>query len=307
MTKLRVIFIAGASRSGSTILDRMFGSMPGFNSLGEVHNIWQRGYLENQNCGCGAPFRDCTEWSNAHGARYQEIEQQIGDILALQARVVRNRNIPRMLRKNGSRWDRDRDRYLSLLKELYASVQADSGRSFIVDSSKRAAHGFLLASDPDIDLSVVQLVRDSRAMAHSAMRIKPKSDSGDSAALMARLTPRQSASGWMRQNALCDLLRASNTRATLLRYEDLIHDPASELQALGHKLDLPIDLSWLAGSQADLSIAHTVSGNPIRMHSGPVELKLDEAWRAEMSRKDRRTVTSLTAPGLLRYRYRLST
>jgi hypothetical protein len=46
-------------------------------------------------------------------------------------------------------------------------------------------------------------------------------------------------------------------------------------------------------------------GNPMRLETGHVQLRLDEAWRTDMRVMDRATVTALTWPLLLRYGYRL--
>ena len=42
---VRVLYIAGSGRSGSTILDRTLGQVDGFFSAGELCNLWGRGLL----------------------------------------------------------------------------------------------------------------------------------------------------------------------------------------------------------------------------------------------------------------------
>src|SRR6476469_754930 len=54
-----VLFIAGWGRSGSTLLDRMLGQVPGVFSAGELRDIWDRGVREDRLCGCGQPFHEC--------------------------------------------------------------------------------------------------------------------------------------------------------------------------------------------------------------------------------------------------------
>ena len=53
----------------------------------------------------------------------------------------------------------------------------------------------------------------------------------------------------------------------------------------------------------DLRPTHSISGNPDRLRTGPVEIRLDDEWRTGMSRADHRFVTALTWPLLLRYGY----
>jgi len=53
----KIILIAGHSRSGSTLLDRLLGEMDGFVTVGELRCLWIRGLREDQLCGCGTAFR----------------------------------------------------------------------------------------------------------------------------------------------------------------------------------------------------------------------------------------------------------
>ena len=60
--KTKVLYIAGTSRCGSTILGNVLGQIRGFVSVGEISSIWERGFLENAYCGCGTRFLDCPMW-----------------------------------------------------------------------------------------------------------------------------------------------------------------------------------------------------------------------------------------------------
>ena len=40
---VRVLYVAGAGRSGSTVLANLLGEVPGFVSVGEVRFLWERG------------------------------------------------------------------------------------------------------------------------------------------------------------------------------------------------------------------------------------------------------------------------
>ena len=54
--------IAGPGRSGSTLVAELLGQLKAFESVGELNVLWNRGFLENQPCGCRTPFRDCAYW-----------------------------------------------------------------------------------------------------------------------------------------------------------------------------------------------------------------------------------------------------
>jgi hypothetical protein len=78
---LKVLFLGGHGRSGSTILDRLLGQLPGFFSIGELRNVWQRSLLEDQLCGCGEPFSRCGFWRAV-------VDRALGDVDAATVRAI---------------------------------------------------------------------------------------------------------------------------------------------------------------------------------------------------------------------------
>jgi hypothetical protein len=61
--RLRVGYIGGTGRSGSTLLELILGSLPGFVAVGELYAIWSEGVVLNHRCGCGEPFGACPFWT----------------------------------------------------------------------------------------------------------------------------------------------------------------------------------------------------------------------------------------------------
>lgn len=60
---MKVIYIAGYGRSGSTILEMALSTIPGFRALGEVMNLT---FAPPATCECGADVRTCPFWSQVH-------------------------------------------------------------------------------------------------------------------------------------------------------------------------------------------------------------------------------------------------
>jgi hypothetical protein len=56
---VKVLYVAGSGRSGSTILDRTLGRVDGLFSAGELCNLWGRSLLARRRYGCGIPVPDC--------------------------------------------------------------------------------------------------------------------------------------------------------------------------------------------------------------------------------------------------------
>lgn len=65
---MRVLYIASASHSGSTILSKYICKSQGYLSLGEIHLTWlkflsQKEVLSNEVCSCGQTAMKCDFWS----------------------------------------------------------------------------------------------------------------------------------------------------------------------------------------------------------------------------------------------------
>jgi hypothetical protein len=177
---IRVLYIAGSGRSGSTILDRILGQLDGWFSVGELVNLWERGLIAGRKCGCGVPVPQCPLWtavlSRAFGA---PVGVDARRMALLGRQRVRPGSLPPLLAARGRTAAPDGDEYRATLARLYRAVHDHTGCRVIVDSSKSPVYAELLATLPGADVSVVHLVRDPRASAYSWLRKKRLPDFGD--------------------------------------------------------------------------------------------------------------------------------
>jgi hypothetical protein len=301
---VKVLFIGGYGRSGSTLLDRMLGQVEGFCSSGELRHVFREGYVENRLCGCGTPFRSCPFWGEVTEEAFGGIAAfDPAAVLRLQERVDRWWRVPQLAWGVGSSGRAaELARYRALLRRLYLAIAAVSGARVIVDSSKDVSHGYVLrgVGEP-VETYVLHLVRDSRAVAHSWQRKKFNPGSG---ADMQRYTLLRTSAEWSAINALTSLHgRLDRSRYRLLRYRELTADPprairaALELVGESERAD-----PFSAADTLVLGTDHTAAGNPVRFHTGPMTVHPDEEWRRRMASGGRALVTALTLPALLRYR-----
>jgi Sulfotransferase domain len=307
----RVVYLGGLGRSGSTLLERLIGELPGVCSAGEVVHMWQRGIVEGERCGCGQPFGDCEFWcavgQDAFGG-WDAVD--VGRIAELRAAVDRTRSIPMLAASALHPSIRGRlDEYVSNYVRVYESIARVSGCQTIVDSSKHASLAFCLRRQPGLDLRVVHVVRDSRAVAYSWTRQVSRPDSAQ-VTYMTTYSPMTAAGQWNMQNAALQLLARTGTPTLRVRYEDLVTRPEKTLAQIASFAGLPAagrDLGFLStddgGPWAELRSAHTASGNPMRFLTGRVAIRGDERWRSAMPAAQRRTVTALTLPLLAQYGY----
>ena len=303
-----VLYIGGLGRSGSTLLERILGEMPGFCALGEVVHLWERGLEGNERCGCGEPFGDCPFWRQV-GRRafggWNDLD--VTRIRALQRSVDRNRYIPAMWAPRLFSSYRHRlEEYAAVLGRLYRAAAECSGAAVIVDSTKHASTAFLLRRVPGVQLRVVHLVRDSRAVAYSWSKTVAKPETTQGEGYMARLGAGRVAMRWLGYNLLFHALALAGVPSLFMRYEDLVSTPrdqvARALALVGRRPGPMLDRT-LDGGAAELSASHTVAGNPMRFERGRVAVRKDEEWRARLAAGPRRGVVALTWPLQLRYGY----
>lgn len=306
-TTVKVLYIGGTGRSGSTILDNILGQIPGFFSVGELRYLWERGMVDNRLCGCGRPFRECPLWRSVLREAFggaDRIDPRV--MIRLQQSRVRSRHVPRMLATRAHGAPLPPDGYEAALERLYHALQRETGARVIVDSSKLPSYGRVLQDIPSLELHVVQLVRDPRATAYSWMRTRELRDYGD-LRFMQRQPPLKSSGLWGMWNAVAEMFwRPLRGRYLRVRYEDFVADPQGTVRrVLALVGEQEAKLPFTGPTTVRLGPTHSVAGNPSRFANGEVELRVDAEWVREMGPKDRTLVTAVTWPLLLRYGYPL--
>lgn len=302
-----IVYVAGSGRSGSTLLDRLLGQVPGFVSTGELARLWDNGLRDNRRCGCGVPFRDCAFWTQVGRQAYGGWSRvDVDRALYLQRTVRRHRYLPLNHLPGAEAYRCRREELCQLLDPLYRAVAAVSGCPVVVDSSKELVYASVLRHAFGDCLRVVHLVRDARGVAHSWTRAVDAQSGGPGPLELDRYSPVRSALRWSGYNVALELLGMFGTRLRRLRYEDLIAAPAEQVRSIMAFAGLDpagTGLAFLTGGQAIIGVNHTVAGNPMRFAQGQIALRRDDAWRQSMRAGQRRVVTLLAAPALVHYGY----
>ncbi len=275
-----MLYVGGIGRSGSTLIERLIGQLPGACPVGELVYLYERGIDWGERCGCGQPFHECLFWRQVGKAGFggwDEVDaRRIG---ALRFRVDRNRYIPalagRVLRPARRQ---ALDEYTSYYARLYGAIRDVSGCHLVVDSSKHPS------------------------LAH-CLRWR------DEESYMWRYSPAMAAGQWDAQNADFHLLARLGCPTMRLRYEDFIAAPEAALRRVADFAGLPSQAGFPflgtdgASSWVELDSAHSVSGNPMRFATGKIPIRRDERWRTCLPKVQRRAVTALTFPLLASYGY----
>lgn len=305
---VRVLFLGGLGRSGTTLVERLLGELPGVCCLGELVHLWQRGVVDNERCGCGEAFGDCSFWQAVGERAFGGWDTlDVDGLLSLKSQVDRTRYIPELaaprLRPSASARVAA---YVRAYRAVYEAACDITGCDVLVDSSKHASLAYCLRWCTDLDVRVVHMVRDSRGVAYSWWKQVERPEGTGAQAQMARLSPAGAAAQWNAQNAAFGLLPGLGLPTKRIRYEDVTADPRTTLREMAGFAGAPphdSDLSFLTDASVDLHACHTVSGNPMRFQTGRVALRRDDAWHSSLPFSHRRAVTAMTWPLLLRYNY----
>ncbi len=303
-SRLKVLYIAGNGRSGSTLLDGILGQLDGFFAVGEVRQIWDEGIVENRLCGCGAHVHQCEVWSrvladlahhnNLDGRRMGSLREQ----LAQTKRLARMLAMPAQYRRRAVPGLAE---FLDGTNQLYQSIARVTQCRVIVDSSKWPTYSFLLSLLPDVDVYVLHLVRDPRACAFSWTRGKDTEPGHP----MGTQTAFNCTAYWVVWNpSIRYLWRRRKGRYRLLRYEDFVDRPRRTIEEIAEFVGEPTtDVPFSDDVTVTMAKTHAIAGNPTKFAKGPVRLRLDDEWRRNMPSGRRRLVTSMTWPWLWQYGY----
>jgi hypothetical protein len=300
-----VLYIMGFGRSGSTLLDNVLGSIPGFFSAGELHMLW-RALMQGSGCGCRRPVAVCPVWTavldEIRSAGWHVDPQEIATWQHREARTV---HTPRLLRAAGPSAGRPLlSPYVRLRSDLYRSISKVTGARVIVDSSKTPADAATLPMLSSGDAYAIHLVRDPRAVAHSQLRRRPTLDIHRAGEMHRRGTFR-SAARWVASNLLSEQVHGllGSNRSLMVRYEDFVQRPVESTKRVLTLLgEAPDRLPFVDDTTVSLEENHNVWGNRSRFITGRVPLELDEEWRREGALR-RALVTAVVFPWLGRYGY----
>jgi hypothetical protein len=306
--KLKILYIGGHGRSGSTLLERVLGQVDGFVSVGELRHIWKKGFMKNELCGCGKPFSDCEFWQaviiDAFG---HDVLAHIDHIQNIKSKVDRIRHIPKLFFPWSSQEYRTAaDEYKQILQQLYLGIKRVANSSVIVDASKDPSTPFLLNTIEGFDLHVLHLIRDSRAVGYSWQRKRIRPDVVNRKQYMATYSAQSTALEWIYRNSLIESTRYFVPHYMRMRYEDFATNPAKTLIEISNFVgESPENVNIFNDRTVQFNVNHTVAGNPFRFKVGEIEIKLDSQWESEMKRKNKWLITLWTFLWLRRYRYQI--
>jgi hypothetical protein len=281
-----LLYIAGPSYSGSTLLTFLLAAHPRIATVGEL-KATSMGDVEGYRCSCGSAIRMCPFWGQVgQDLRRHSLDfdlSRFGTHFRF-TRAGRLANLVLAARVRGPLFEAARGLALRLLpgarREL-SEIVARNGALIEVICTLQGGDVFLDGSKDPIRLKhlieaghwnpkVVHLVRDGRAFAHSYVRIH-------------RCSMEAAAREWRETHQECERLsRRLPADAWLrVRHEDLCRDPDRVLGEILRLIGEPP-----ARALPDFrSIEHHIVGNAMRLRSDG-KIELNERWRSALGSQD---------------------
>ncbi|MBK1669472.1 hypothetical protein CKO28_15645 [Rhodovibrio sodomensis] len=302
----KVIYIVGAGRSGSTVLDTILGNHRDVESFGELTNAPRAWDNPDEYCACGVQAESCPFWRKVRRvwASKRPAELTEHDWRDLRDRYERLRGLANLLRE-GARGDARFQTYAAGLHGFYAALAEVAGTNTIVDSSKIPTRALALTWVDQLDVRFVHLVRDGRGIAWSLRKPYAKAPEAGVQNALAPQPVARSAAMWWIVNAVAEraLRRLSAEKRICVRYEDFVEDPDTALRRIGTAADLDFgSVARMLARGDSFTVGHTVAGNRVRM-AGAVRLKPDLEWHGSLSRRQRAVFWLIAGRMAARYGY----
>lgn len=267
---MKILYIAGAGRSGSTLLDMALGQAPAVCSCGELSNlstVARDGLL----CSCGAPVRDCPFWSQvlARTGTFDPAEETV---------LNHSRRISSWLKVLGGSQQK---RYVEWVDSVYQAIGEISGSGTVVDSSKSPLRLAALLRHSSHDVYVIHLVRDPGKVAASLAKPLKQDVAAGVQTDLGRKQHLRTYAFWTAINFLVHLAASgSGRRYVRVGYEDFTRDPSGQINRILDLADCgpgrPLENQPLAGG-------HLMAGNRLRLKKDVVIREDASAAPAEAS------------------------
>jgi hypothetical protein len=298
--KIKIIYIAGYSRSGTTLVDNVLGQIPGFFTIGEGWYIWRRGLLHNCYCGCRLRFRKCQFWNRVFQEAFTDIDNPEARKMADYFRPISKYQLEMLLNKHSE----ELSQVTKNIEKFYRAVSKVSKCNVIIDSSKWASYGRLLSTISSFDVRQIYMVRDPRGVAFSWKRKKKYEPFADSDFYYKRYNVFRSAAEWLIWNTSIEFLRKlDKQKYYFFRYEDFVkvsHKEIKKILEFAGESERKIPIK---NGRIVLGKNHCIAGSPLRFRRGETEIKFDDEWKEKMNWINKTIMTFLTLPYMLYYRY----
>jgi hypothetical protein len=323
MTTLKILFILGPNRSGSTLVSRVLNEFAGVTAVGEVVSLdlafqssraqglardatsatpeeaWNGATSRFSGlCGCGLAVQDCPIWGRVETAVFGDPPDY-----SRWSWDTSRPSVAQLLLRGTRGWREHRSaEHGRFIEMVYRQLAELTEAKVLVDDSKSPMYGYFLAQQPWADVVPVRLVRDPRATAASWSRVKRYR--GMASEGLPAHSAAIAAVSWLKRVLAADRLFGG---CPVVRYEDFVDDPVGSSKRLLDPFGGAAEplVGGDTGRTLTFGTNHIIAGNPDKFERGEVEIRAPSDPTHALRPGTRALVTAATLPLLSRHGYRV--
>ncbi len=288
----------GSGLSGSTLLNIILGMHPKIYGSGEIDNINKFGKRDYK-CSCEIQVVNCSFWSKI----VAEYIKKLGDkkFSQYQNDIHFFENF-----KSVFAWlnvllgfpfhTKRKNEYMQSAYEFYKTTLNETGKSIIIDASKNPLRALVLSKNKHIDLKLIHLVRDGRAVAWAIERNKKKSG-------IARKILR-TVWFWAGVNWQADFTKLlARTPTVFVKLENIVGNPKVALDKVGTALNLDLKgVSEIISDEFKIPQTHVIGGSLVRFKE-KIKIVPRNDWMTKLSSRKQRNFSLFAWISMLKYGY----
>lgn len=272
---MKIIYLLGRGRSGSTLISFLLGSQKNILNVGELKNFWEYHCREDKmggKCSDGIKLDNHPFWTKIR----KELKKQLYDEFPnLKAEINTD------FKKNN--------------RAMFDAIFRVSGERYIVDASKKFKRlkGLLKFNS---NIFTIHIIRDPRAYAYSILKYNKR-------VIEENNTPTNvsfKVITWAIYNLYVKFyLKIKKVKHITIRYEDFVKNPQKNLDEIGNFVGFESNSLSISKNQP------VFCGNIWFLESKDTKIKKDELYKKSLTKKQWLYFTMLSFPSLLFYGYPL--
>jgi len=258
----------GAGRSGTTALATFLGNSSEILNLGEMHQYFEH-IVDEKECSCGDQLQKCEFWDNkiSNNLIHSSTKNRI-----LSEKFESHSSIVKHILQLFSK--KEIEEYIEIHQQLLNTIQLDSEKTILLDSSKYIGRALALDKLEKIDLKVIYVVRDVRGVINSFSKNVQTSK-----------LPLSTIVYYLLINSVAEFVTRFFFRKRMIKikYEDLIEHPIQLFDKLEKFINVNLtDVKVKIKNEQSFSVGHIVGGNRLKKNK-EIYFRKDVFWKQNFS------------------------
>lgn len=257
---MKIIYIIGDGRSGSTILDSVLGNNSNTISVGECARFWNRFYEKETFCGCSDKIEECILWSRIDKSIKTKYKNYCPESFREKVKYI-------LYFKNFSKIPElvdnpDWKEFCDIVKHFYLSISKFNQNKIIIDSTKFPNWGYFLFCLDFAKINFIHLERNLQSVANSWKKKIILPEYHSKTVYMPIKSNFTILKNWIKIKYLCNKIEKNNTNFIFVEYEEFCQNPKLILNIIIKKTNIELDINNL-----QIPYNHSIGGNPVRSNS----------------------------------------